>query len=173
MNQEDPNDARMLEGNIETIFRDDGEMKGFDSAMMGTANLQQGAVIAATIPGGLVKKFPDNTFQLMVVSGAKGSAPNATQISCMLGQQALEGRRVPVMPSGKTLPCFQPFNPSLRAGGMVTDRFLTGLRPPEYFFHCMAGREGLIDTAVKTSRCVMGSVTPSSHHISPSHRISS
>jgi DNA-directed RNA polymerase I subunit RPA1 len=38
------------------------------------------------------------------------------------------------------------------AGGFIADRFLTGIRPQEYFFHCMAGREGLIDTAVKTSR---------------------
>eukprot|EP00961_Rhodomonas_salina_P225995 3055407-Rhodomonas_salina.7 len=41
-----------------------------------------------------------------------------------------------------------------RAGGFVADRFLTGIRPQEYFFHCMAGREGLVDTAVKTSRSV-------------------
>lgn len=40
----------------------------------------------------------------------------------------------------------------IHAGGFVADRFLTGIRPQEYFFHCMAGREGLIDTAVKTSR---------------------
>jgi DNA-directed RNA polymerase beta' subunit len=39
-----------------------------------------------------------------------------------------------------------------RAGGFIGDRFLTGLRPQEYYFHCMAGREGLVDTAVKTSR---------------------
>src|SRR5262249_19737090 len=64
----------------------------------------------------------------------------------------LEGKRVPIMVSGKTLPSFLPWDPSARAGGFVSDRFLTGLRPQEYFFHCMAGREGLVDTAVKTSR---------------------
>lgn len=56
------------------------------------------------------------------------------------------------MDTGKTLPCFRPYDPNPRAGGFVGDRFLTGIRPQEYFFHCMAGREGLIDTAVKTSR---------------------
>jgi len=56
------------------------------------------------------------------------------------------------MVSGKTLPCFKPFETDVRAGGYVTDRFLTGIRPQEYYFHCMAGREGLIDTVVKTSR---------------------
>ncbi|KAG2258688.1 hypothetical protein Bca52824_077982 [Brassica carinata] len=42
--------------------------------------------------------------------------------------------------------------PSMGAGGFISDRFLSGLRPQEYYFHCMAGREGLVDTAVKTSR---------------------
>ncbi len=74
------------------------------------------------------------------------------QVSCALGQQMLEGHRVPIMNSGKTLPSFLPYETSPRAGGFVADRFLTGIRPQEYFFHCMAGREGLIDTAVKTSR---------------------
>nr|GME16008.1 DNA-directed RNA polymerase I subunit 1 [Ipomoea batatas] len=56
------------------------------------------------------------------------------------------------MVSGKTLPCFPPWDFTARAGGFISDRFLTGLRPQEYYFHCMAGREGLVDTAVKTSR---------------------
>jgi DNA-directed RNA polymerase I subunit RPA1 len=54
--------------------------------------------------------------------------------------------------SGKTLPSFKAFETAARAGGYVANRFLTGIRPQEYYFHCMAGREGLIDTAVKTSR---------------------
>ena len=45
-----------------------------------------------------------------------------------------------------------PYDPNPRASGYVSDRFITGLRPQDFFFHCMAGREGLIDTAVKTSR---------------------
>lgn len=70
----------------------------------------------------------------------------------MVGQQSLEGGRVPITASGKTLPSFQPFDPDIRAGGYVTSCYLTGIKPHEYFFYCMAGREGLIDTAVKTSR---------------------
>jgi len=56
------------------------------------------------------------------------------------------------MPNGKTLPCFLEYDPNPRAGGYVGDRFLSGLRLPEFYFHCMAGREGLVDTAIKTSR---------------------
>lgn len=66
--------------------------------------------------------------------------------------QELEGRRVPRMASGKTLPCFAPYDGGARSGGYVADRFLAGLAPQEYYFHCMAGREGLVDTTVKTSR---------------------
>lgn len=104
------------------------------------------------MPLGLHTSFPDNNLQLMVQSGAKGSTVNTMQISCLLGQIELEGRRPPLMPSGKSLPCFQPYDPSPGAGGFVSGRFLTGIKPQEFFFHCMAGREGLVDTAVKTSR---------------------
>lgn len=104
------------------------------------------------MPLGLHRQFPENNLQMMVQSGAKGSTVNTMQISCLLGQIELEGRRPPLMASGKSLPCFQAYEFTPRAGGFVTGRFLTGIKPPEFFFHCMAGREGLVDTAVKTSR---------------------
>ncbi|KAJ8015168.1 hypothetical protein DPEC_G00023340 [Dallia pectoralis] len=104
------------------------------------------------MPIGLHCSFPENNLQLMVQSGAKGSTVNTMQISCLLGQIELEGRRPPLMPSGKSLPCFQPYECSPRSGGFVSGRFLTGIKPSEFFYHCMAGREGLVDTAVKTSR---------------------
>ncbi|KAK2982387.1 hypothetical protein RJ640_026230 [Escallonia rubra] len=114
---------------------------------------QQGSEISSKLLRiGLLKPFPNNCISLMTISGAKGSTVNFQQISSCLGQQELEGKRVPRMVSGKTLPCFPPWDFSSRAGGFITDRFLTGLHPQEYYFHCMAGREGLVDTAVKTSR---------------------
>eukprot|EP00976_Prorocentrum_cordatum_P063321 1177049-Prorocentrum_minimum.AAC.1 len=61
-------------------------------------------------------------------------------------------QRFALQVSGKTLPCFAAFDTGARSGGYIADRFLTGLRPQEYYFHCMSGREGLVDTAVKTSR---------------------
>ncbi|CAM9096689.1 unnamed protein product [Phaeothamnion confervicola] len=123
-----------------------------DACMQSKLNPVASALIKACLPGGQEKPFPQNCFSLMVLTGAKGSMVNHSQISCALGQQALEGRRVPVMVSGKTLPSFEAHDPDPRAGGFITDRFLTGVRPQEYYFHCMAGREGLVDTAVKTSR---------------------
>lgn len=76
-------------------------------------------VIKTCLPDGLAKPFPANAFGLMVATGAKGSTVNQSQVSCGLGQQELEGRRVPLMPSGKSLPTFQPYDPTPRAGKKV------------------------------------------------------
>eukprot|EP00804_Cyclotella_cryptica_P004163 CCRYP_014543-RB/>CCRYP_014543-RB protein AED:0.08 eAED:0.08 QI:152/0.87/0.77/1/0.75/0.66/9/493/1780 len=123
-----------------------------DAFMQSQVNPLASDIIKICLPDGLAVPFPENTFGLMVTTGAKGSMVNQSQVSCSLGQQALEGRRVPRMSSGRTLPSFAPYDPNPRADGFIADRFLTGVRPQEYYFHCMAGREGLVDTAVKTSR---------------------
>ncbi|KAK3703084.1 hypothetical protein LTR37_014695 [Vermiconidia calcicola] len=143
---------RELRKRLEDVLRDDAKQAGLDQLSNNATKDLSSAVTNACLPDALIKPFPNNQMQTMTTSGAKGSKVNANQISCNLGQQVLEGRRVPVMVSGKTLPCFKPFETSVRAGGYIVDRFLTGVRPQEYFFHAMAGREGLIDTAVKTSR---------------------
>ena len=137
---------------LEDVLRDEEKQTGLDQVCNTQTAKLSTAITAACLPRGLQKPFPQNQMQAMTISGAKGSSVNANLISCNLGQQALEGRRVPVMVSGKTLPSFKPFETNVRAGGYITDRFLTGGKPQEYFFHAMAGREGLIDTAVKTSR---------------------
>lgn len=137
---------------LEDVLRDDNKMAGLDMSVKGKLAKLTKSIADAVMPNGLLRKFPHNHMQAMTQSGAKGSAVNAQQISCALGQQDLEGRRVPVMVSGKTLPSFKPFETRSMAGGYIASRFLTGVKPQEFYFHCMAGREGLIDTAVKTSR---------------------
>lgn len=141
-----------LKALLEEVSRDDSKMAGLDMTVKKKMGGLTKSIADAVMPHGLLRQFPHNHMQAMTQSGAKGSAVNAQQISCALGQQELEGRRVPVMVSGKTLPSFKPFETKAVAGGYVASRFLTGVRPQEFFFHCMAGREGLIDTAVKTSR---------------------
>ena len=123
-----------------------------DMKASGALNKVTSATVKKCLPFGTKKPFSKNCLSIMTISGAKGSLVNFSQIAAALGQQELEGRRVPRMPSGKTLPCFEPFDTSARANGYIADRFFSGLSPPEYFFHCMAGREGLVDTAVKTAR---------------------
>ena len=137
---------------LEDVLRDDKKMAGLDVTVKTKLSKLTKSIADSCMPSGLLRKFPHNNMQTMTLSGAKGSAVNAQQISCALGQQELEGRRVPVMVSGKTLPAFKPFDTQALAGGYIASRFLTGIKPQEFYFHCMAGREGLIDTAVKTSR---------------------
>lgn len=141
-----------LRQRLQEVLRDDEKHSGLDLIYNSRTATLSSEITKVCLPHGLRKPFPWNQMQTMTASGAKGSNVNANFISCNLGQQFLEGRRVPVMVSGKTLPSFKPFETNVRAGGYITDRFLTGIRPQEYFFHTMAGREGLIDTAVKTSR---------------------
>ena len=144
-------DATLL-NRLEEVFRDDEKQSGLDTVNQTRVSTLSSEITAECLPVSLAKSFPWNQMQAMTGSGAKGTSVNANQISCNLGQQTLEGRRVPVMISGKTLPSFQAFETNVGAGGYVSGRFLTGISPQEYYFHHMAGREGLIDTAVKTSK---------------------
>lgn len=147
-----PSENSLSEAIKRKIIMEESGKGEIDGLVRGEISNKYNKINELAMSSGLAKKFPDNCFSVMVLSGAKGSTVNHNQISCMLGQQVLEGQRVPIMASGRTLPSFPAYDPNARAGGFVSDRFLTGLRPQEFFFHCMAGREGLIDTAVKTSR---------------------
>lgn len=142
-----------LKKNIETSYRKDPKFRALlDHHYKKCLDTYTNNINKACLPSGLLTLFPDNNLQLMVQSGAKGSTVNTMQISCLLGQIELEGKRPPIMMSGRSLPSFPPYDLSPRAGGFIDGRFMTGIQPQEFFFHCMAGREGLIDTAVKTSR---------------------
>ena len=92
-----------------------------------------------------------NRVSVMIESGAKGSPINSSQILSAVGQQNVEGGRIPLGVDGRTLPCFRHGDASAKARGFVCNSYNTGLTPTEYFFHAMGGREGLVDTAVKTS----------------------
>ena len=145
-------DPSSLTGRLENVLRDDDQLNGLDQVYKSKVKSITDKVSKLCMPAGLSKSFPRNQMQAMTISGAKGSSVNANLISCNLGQQVLEGRRVPVMVSGKSLPSFQAFETDPGAGGYVSGRFLTGIKPHEYYFHAMSGREGLIDTAVKTAK---------------------
>ena len=93
----------------------------------------------------------DNNVKQMVVAGSKGSFINISQMSACVGQQSVEGKRIPFGFRHRTLPHFTKDDFSPEARGFVENSYLRGLTPQEFFFHAMAGREGLIDTAVKTA----------------------
>ena len=94
----------------------------------------------------------DNRFVIMVNAGSKGSELNISQMISCLGQQNVDGKRIPYGFENRTLPHFNKFDDSPAARGFVESSFISGLSPTELFFHAMGGRVGLIDTAVKTSQ---------------------
>ena len=99
-----------------------------------------------------VKKLPPmNRMVQMVKSGSKGSELNIQQMIGLLAQQVVAGKRVQYSLQDRTLPHFTKYDDGLESRGFVENSFISGLRPAEFFFHAMGGREGLIDTAVKTS----------------------
>ncbi|KAI5296463.1 DNA-directed RNA polymerase II subunit rpb1 [Ascosphaera acerosa] len=87
----------------------------------------------------------------MARSGSKGSTINISQMMAIVGQQSVEGKRIPFGFKYRTLPHFTKDDYSPESRGFVENSYLRGLTPTEFFFHAMAGREGLIDTAVKTA----------------------
>ena len=100
---------------------------------------------------GLQSLSNDNRFVIMVKAGSKGSDINISQMISCLGQQQVDGKRVPYGFEDRTLPHFNKYDDTPQARGFVEHSFIHGLTPQELFFHAMGGRVGLIDTAVKTS----------------------
>ncbi len=94
----------------------------------------------------------NNRFTIIVKSGSKGSMLNISQMISCLGQQAVDGKRVPYGFDNRTLPHFKKYDDSPEARGFVKNSYISGLTAPELFFHAMGGRMGLIDTAVKTAQ---------------------
>jgi DNA-directed RNA polymerase II subunit RPB1 len=100
---------------------------------------------------GLGSLAEENRLIAMVRAGSKGSTINIAQMMACVGQQAPEGRRIPYGFSDRTLPHYKKYDDGAEARGFVESSFIQGLTPQEFFFHAMSGREGLIDTAVKTA----------------------
>jgi len=94
----------------------------------------------------------ENSAVIMAKSGARGSMLNLSQMSGCVGQQAVRGERIHRGYQNRTLPHFKKGDLGASAKGFVASNYKKGLSPTEYFFHSMGGREGLVDTAVRTSR---------------------
>ena len=92
-----------------------------------------------------------NNIVTMVLGGSKGNETNLSQIIATVGQQNVMGRRIPFGFVRRTLPHFAKYDYGPESRGFVANSYLSGLTPQEFFFHAMGGREGLVDTAVKTA----------------------
>ena len=93
-----------------------------------------------------------NPAVIMAKTGARGSMLNLSQMAGCVGQQAVRGERIARGYWDRTLPHFHKGDLGAYARGFCSDSYKSGLNPTEFFFHAMGGREGLVDTAVRTSR---------------------
>ena len=100
---------------------------------------------------GLKNLSEGNRFVTMVQAGSKGSDLNISFMISCLGQQNVDGKRIPYGFEHRTLPHYTKYDDSPGARGFVESSYINGLTPQELFMHAMGGRIGLIDTAVKTS----------------------
>lgn len=140
----------------------------FESRVIGSLNKATEA--AGKI--GLGSLAQENRLIAMVKAGSKGSTINIAQMMACVGQQAPEGRRIPYGFTDRTLPHYKKYDDGAEARGFVESSFIRGLTPQEFFFHAMSGREGLIDTAVKsvsgdTSIVIIEDGVPKSVQIGP------
>jgi len=104
--------------------------------------------------GKIVKQeFPiDNPVNHMIISGAGGNILNITQIACCVGQQALWAKRIGLGYTNRTLSFFKEEDLSPRARGFIYSSYMNGLEPHEFFFNAITGRDGLMDTALRTPK---------------------
>jgi DNA-directed RNA polymerase subunit A' len=99
------------------------------------------------------RAFPDdNSGVIMASTGARGSTLNIGQMTAALGQQSIRGKRINKGYHNRSLPHFKTNDTSPDAKGFVKSNYRDGLSPLEFFFHAMGGREGLVDTAVRTQQ---------------------
>eukprot|EP01065_Artemidia_motanka_P031886 TRINITY_DN3875_c0_g1_i1.p1 TRINITY_DN3875_c0_g1~~TRINITY_DN3875_c0_g1_i1.p1 ORF type:complete len:1544 (+),score=476.19 TRINITY_DN3875_c0_g1_i1:46-4632(+) len=124
-------------------------------SMEATLEMQMNARLAKvrTECGGMAMNelHRDNAAVVMSVCGSKGSAVNVSQMAATLGQVTVFGKRIANGFIQRALPHFERHSRLPPARGFVKNSFFTGLAPHEFFFHTMGGREGLVDTVVKTA----------------------
>jgi DNA-directed RNA polymerase subunit A' len=99
------------------------------------------------------RAFPnENSGVIMASTGARGSTLNIGQMTAALGQQSIRGKRIQKGYHNRALSHFKPNETNPDAKGFVKSNYRDGLSPLEFFFHAMGGREGLVDTAVRTQQ---------------------
>jgi DNA-directed RNA polymerase subunit A' len=99
------------------------------------------------------RAFPDNNSGVIMAStGARGSTLNIGQMTAALGQQSIRGKRINKGYHNRSLPHFTINDTNPASRGFVKSNYRDGLSPLEFFFHAMGGREGLVDTAVRTQQ---------------------
>lgn len=100
----------------------------------------------------LIKKIStDSQFMVMTVTGARGGETNIQQVLGAVGQPVVRGERLSRGYSNRVLPHFKEGETGPKPKGFIENSFTEGMEPVEYFFHTTAGRDSLVDTAIRTA----------------------
>jgi len=94
----------------------------------------------------------ENGALIMAKTGSRGNMLNLTQMAAVIGQVSVRGKRIYRGYTQRSLPHYEWGDMGAKSRGFVTSSFSRGLSPTEFFFHAAGGREGLVDTAVRTSQ---------------------
>jgi len=122
--------------------------QSFESAILSLLSKTRdtaGKIVRQSIP-------PSNNALIMIKTGARGTSLNIDQMIAVVGQQAVRRERIKRGYMDRVLTFFKPKDLSPRARGFVYNSFMSGLDPLEFFFHMVGGRDGLVDTAVRTQQ---------------------
>ncbi len=116
-------------------------------------NSKLGDILVETSKYTLDKLDYNNNMKMILLSGSKGKTANIGQTMICLGQQSLNGNRIPLKFGGdRTLPHYLKNNKTnFESRGFIRNSFIDGINPKQFFFHLMSGRENIIDTAIKTA----------------------
>jgi DNA-directed RNA polymerase beta' subunit len=95
---------------------------------------------------------PENNLFVCIDSKSKGNSMNLQHIMACVGQKSVEGTRIKKKIENRTISIFHKDDDTPEARGFIKNSYLDGLNSYEFFYDAMAGREGLIDTAIKTAK---------------------
>ncbi|MBU0457690.1 MAG: DNA-directed RNA polymerase subunit A' [Nanoarchaeota archaeon] len=99
-----------------------------------------------------IRQTKESSALTMAKCGSRGNPLNIAQMTAVVGQQALRGKRIEAGFNGRTLSYFKKGDLSPKARGFIKNNFKSGLTPNEFFFGAMTGRDALMDTALRTPK---------------------
>lgn len=92
----------------------------------------------------------NNMHVMASLAKSKGKDSNIGFTMTCLGQCAFEGKLVQYTTNRRTLPYFSKNDDTPASRGFIFNNYSSGLKVSEFFYHNLDGRQGIIDTAIKS-----------------------
>ncbi|MFH0835873.1 MAG: DNA-directed RNA polymerase subunit A' [Candidatus Micrarchaeota archaeon] len=98
------------------------------------------------------REIEQNVALTMTKAGVKAKQINVVQMSALVGQQAVRGKRMTSGYKNRILSHFRKGDLTVEARGFVCHPYKDGLNPQEYFFHAAGGRDSVVDKGVNPAK---------------------